>query len=108
MLQEISQFITKIAVTAGVVSTIVTAFTAVYGIWFVLPNFIKQKRLENFSANAAKSLEHVVEIEEALRKLIIIRRNRTDEKEHIQVQLEVSHALNNLRTRLLLLRTFPG
>jgi hypothetical protein len=89
------------------VGPIATVVTAMYGLWYVLPNFIKQKRLENSSNSAAKALEALVEIEEDLKKITYLIVKDGQQEEHIKVQFQLSYQLNKLRNSLLLLRHYP-
>ncbi len=95
---------------ANVVMSMGTLLMAVYATFLLWPTFIKQKRTENLCINAKEALETTVYVEESIKKLWFIQKNnlgstsRYYEREHINVQFEVSFYLNKLRNTLLLLR----
>lgn len=90
----------------NVLSTLAGFFmslASLYGIAVILPNFVKQKRVEHLSDNAKKALEILIEVEEGLKKLFFAVKIQLDEAKQGPLQVEVSLALNKLRNILLLI-----
>lgn len=78
-------------------------FATLYGIGVILPNFVKQKRIEHLSDNARSALNVLIEAEEALKKLFFAVKVQSGEAMQRELQVEVSLALNKLRNMLLLI-----
>ncbi len=90
----------------NIVSTFVgllISLVSLYGIVVILPNFVKQKRVEHLSDNARSALNILIEAEEALKKLFFAVKIQSDEAKQRDLQIEVSLALNKLRTVLVLI-----
>ncbi len=104
-----------ISAWAEVIMAGAAIWAIIYGIWWVWPNFRKQKRIENLTKNAEVGVKIVGEIEEEIKRLrwcteqtskqvYIEHIARELNSEHLRIQRELSYKLNELRTILSLLR----
>lgn len=79
------------------------SLASLYGIVVILPNFVKQKRVEHLSDNARSALNVLVDVEESLKKLFFSVKVQANESKQAGLQIEVSLALNKLKNMLLLI-----
>lgn len=108
---NIEQF-TKIINTLMGCTNITITLVAIYGTFFLLPNFVKQKRIENASTGAKDALRSLMNLEEALKKFAFYLKinqppTASENKELREAEMEVSATLNTLRNNLLLLHENP-
>lgn len=99
LLPNASNWLTIISTFANLLMSLVS----LYGITVILPNFVKQKRVEHLSDNAKQGLDVLIEVEEGLKRLFFAVKVHLDAATQSQLQVEVSFALNKLRNILLLI-----
>ena len=87
----------------GALAGLATISAVIYGFWW-LRNYKIQKRVEFLGADAKEALMYVTDIEEAIKKLFLLTSDKNyamKQEKHIEVQCELSLALNRLRNMLL-------
>ncbi len=94
----------------ALITPLATMLGIFYGIFSVIPNFVRQKQVEHMSLDAKEAWKILPEVEVAITKLYVetdacLKHARTiDPEKHQQLQIELLAALNRLHNALLLLR----
>lgn len=99
--------IEKVLTIASNCAGLIGAATAIYSVLFFVPNFLKQKKIEQGRGNAEKSLDLLSEVEEAFKKIKSAVSNQEDASAQEQARITAYRTVKKFRKSLLLLREHP-